>query len=53
MSNAFLCAKCPSVAAHTVELTVFGQRKEQELCDIHLLELLDGARRSDVNWPRS
>jgi hypothetical protein len=49
MPNRFLCAKCPSVATHTVELLVQGQRMEQELCDAHMLELLDGARQTEAS----
>lgn len=48
MSNAFPCAKCPSVATHTVELLVQGQLMEQELCDDHMRELLDGARHAEA-----
>jgi hypothetical protein len=44
MTSGLLCAKCLSVATHTVELVVQGLRMEQELCDVHMGELLDGAR---------
>jgi hypothetical protein len=43
MPNGSLCAKCIAVATHRVEIVVFGQRMEQELCDLHMGELLDGA----------
>jgi hypothetical protein len=48
MPNAFLCAKCLSIAAHTVELLVQRRLMEQELCDDHMRELLDGARRAEA-----
>jgi hypothetical protein len=49
MSNGFLCAKCLSVATQTVELVVLGLRMEQELCDVHMRELLDGARDAEAS----
>lgn len=49
MPNWFLCAKCLSIATHTVELVVLGQRMEQELCDVHMGELLEGARHTEAS----
>ena len=49
MLSTFLCAKCLREATHIVELLVQGQLMEQELCDLHMRELLDGARRAEAN----